>query len=157
MRFLQRLSPKAVLTSLLCLPAVPWYGHAQAAQIRLTWTDNSTTEAGFKIERKIGTDGPFVQVAIQKADHAFYTDSDVVVGTTYCYRVRAFNETDESAYSEEVCGTAGKARPSRASRAAPAKAAAVQSLPPESSDDPRTRRGRKRVPGGWVQRVEPTR
>ena len=72
---------------------------------QLTWTDNSTNEAGFKIERQMEAEGTFVQIATSGANVASYTDSDVIDGTTYCYRVRAFNTAGDSEYSNVACHT----------------------------------------------------
>jgi len=51
---------KRWLTALGVLLVPIWPGVAAAAQLRLTWTDNSYNEAGFQIERRIGTTGPLV-------------------------------------------------------------------------------------------------
>jgi len=70
----------------------------------LTWTDNSNNELGFKIERKTGA-GAFVEIAQQGANATTYLDAAVVVGTTYTYRVRAFNSAGDSAYTNEATVT----------------------------------------------------
>ena len=64
----------------------------------LAWTDNSTGEDGFKVERKID-DGEFVEIAqtIEKT----YIDSTVMkkgFGTVY-YQVKAFKEIYNSSYT----------------------------------------------------------
>lgn len=76
------------------------------AAINLTWNDNSNNETGFRIERKTGTTGTFAQIATTAANVALYADTTVVTGTTYCYRVRAYNGAGNSAYTNETC-TAG--------------------------------------------------
>src|SRR5262245_59382585 len=78
---------------------------AAATQLNLVWVDSSTNEDGFKIERKTGTGGTFAQIAVVQARTTSYIDSSVVSGTTYCYRVRAFNTAGNSGYSNEACGT----------------------------------------------------
>src|SRR5215831_7419092 len=82
-------------------------GHAEvtAAQLTLTWADNSTNELGFSIERSTGTAGAFAEIATTAADVIAYTDQTVVSGTTYCYRLRAFNSAGYSAYSKSACAT----------------------------------------------------
>ena len=76
------------------------------AAINLTWNDNSNNETGFRIERKTGTTGTFAQIATTAANVAFYADTTVVTGTTYCYRVRANNGAGNSAYTNEACAAA---------------------------------------------------
>ena len=58
-----------------------------AAQLQLSWTDNSTTKIGFKIDRKTGTSGTFAHIASVGAGITSYTDSTVTAGTNYCYRL----------------------------------------------------------------------
>jgi hypothetical protein len=78
---------------------------AQAARLRLSWTDNSHNERGFRIERRQGMDGTFSVVATQAADVPFYLDTGLLPATAYCYRVRAFNDAGQSGYSNESCTT----------------------------------------------------
>lgn len=88
--------------SLLALAGVLIAGPALAAQNVLTWTDNSTNEQSFRIERKAGTcaaTGTFTALASVAGNATTYTDTAVVVGNTYCYRVRAANASGVSAYS----------------------------------------------------------
>ncbi len=84
-------------------------GESRAAQLQLSWTDNSNNETGFKIDRKTGTSGTFAQIASVGAGATTYTDSTVTAGTNYCYRVYAFNSAGNSTYTPEVCGTAAAA------------------------------------------------
>jgi len=58
-------------------------------QLTLTWQDNSTNEDNFGIERKTGTSGTCVQIALAPANARSYPDSNVNRGVTYCYRVDA--------------------------------------------------------------------
>ena len=74
---------------------------ASGAQIRLTWRDTSANEAGFKIERKAGS-GSFVQIDTVKADSTSYTDTGLSAGVVYIYRIRAYNDAGDSAYSAEA-------------------------------------------------------
>jgi hypothetical protein len=43
------------------------------------------------------------------AGTAGYVDATVTAGTTYCYRVRAYNSAGDSAYSNAACGTPASA------------------------------------------------
>ena len=95
------------LTFGMLLGAVP----AWAASNVLSWSDNSTNEANFVIERKTeactGTTVPFTTLATTTANIETYTDSAVSEGVTYCYRVAARNTAGTSAYSN----TAGRQVP----------------------------------------------
>jgi hypothetical protein len=72
------------------------------SQIRIDWTDNSGDETRFYIERKIGAAGAYVSVANVGANVTTYTNSGLVQNTEYYYRVRAYNASGYSAYSDEV-------------------------------------------------------
>src|SRR5206468_2330162 len=89
----------------LMLTAVVWPVESNAAQLTLTWTDNSTNEDGFAIERKTGSTGTFAQIGTVGPNVTSYTDTGATSAITYCYRVAAFNAAGNSAYSSEACGT----------------------------------------------------
>jgi hypothetical protein len=74
-------------------------------KISITWADNSTDEAGFKIERS--TDGVnFTQITTVAANTTGYTSTGLTSGMIYFFRVRAYNANDDSAYSNTVGATA---------------------------------------------------
>lgn len=91
--------------SLLCLFAAMAFtsSHGWAASATLSWQDNSSNEDGFKIER--GQTTSYAQIASVGANTVAYTDSGLVEGSTYCYRVRAFNSSGDSSPSNESCIT----------------------------------------------------
>ena len=66
---------------------------------KLEWVDNSTKETGFRIERS--TDGiSYTQIAqVNTQNLQTFTDQGLVADTNYFYRVRAFNATGNSSYS----------------------------------------------------------
>ena len=70
--------------------------------ISLLWTDNSTNEDGFKIERKtISTS--YVQVATTSKNITSFTDSNLIPNTQYNYRVYSYNSSGSSTtYSNEL-------------------------------------------------------
>jgi hypothetical protein len=78
---------------------------ATAAQLQLTWVDNSGGQAGFRIERKADTEAAYAELALQGPGAAAYTDGTIVPGTAYCYRVQAYTAAGSSPYSNEACGT----------------------------------------------------
>jgi serine protease len=70
--------------------------------ISLTWNDMATGEDGYNIERKINT-GSYSPLQTLQANTSSYTDSGLIDGTVYTYRVKAFNSIPaESFYSDEV-------------------------------------------------------
>lgn len=74
-----------------------------ASSIRLDWTDNSSNEDGFKIERKLGELGSYIQIASVGADVVSYTDSGLDGNNYYYYRVRAYSSVNgDSHYSNEA-------------------------------------------------------
>jgi len=69
-----------------------------SSRIDLSWTDNSTSEQGFKIERSSGGSS-FVQIATVAANTTSYINSGLAAATAYSYRIRAAFSTSDSAYS----------------------------------------------------------
>ncbi len=66
--------------------------------VRLNWRDNSYTETGFRIERKT-QGGEFTTLFTTNPDVKTYTDTTVVEGTYYEYRVFAITSRSTSAPS----------------------------------------------------------
>lgn len=81
--------------------------------VQLSWTDASSNETGFVIERKTGTD-PFSPVATAAANATTYTDGSLAERTTYVYRVKARNSVGDSGYSNEAAATTLLATPASA-------------------------------------------
>jgi fibronectin type 3 domain-containing protein len=70
-------------------------------RVNLAWTDRSTDETGFQIERSAnGT--TFTVLTTTAANVTSYTDSSVTVGQRYYYRVCAKNNAGLSAYTNVV-------------------------------------------------------
>ena len=72
------------------------------SSITLAWDDVSNNEDGFEVERKSGPAGTFSRIATVGVDVETYADAGRPEGTTYFYRVRAFNDIGDSAYSNEA-------------------------------------------------------
>jgi hypothetical protein len=70
-----------------------------SSRIDLGWTDNSTNETGFKIERAASSSGPFSQIATVSANVKTYQNTGLKRNTTYYYRVRAYSAAGNSGYS----------------------------------------------------------
>jgi hypothetical protein len=82
-------------------PPVPGRPVATAGtgQVGLTW-DPSSTARSYRVKRSTTSGGPYTQIANPTATS--YTDTAVVVGTTYYYVVSAVNSAGESANSAQV-------------------------------------------------------
>jgi hypothetical protein len=90
------------------VPAPPSTLSAAAASssgINLTWSDRSYGEDGFKIERKMDVGGMYAQVATTAANTTAYSDTGLAESTTYYYRIRSYNGTNNSDFSAEVSAT----------------------------------------------------
>jgi uncharacterized protein (TIGR02145 family) len=75
---------------------------ASSTQINLSWTDNSTNETGFKIERKSGS-GTYAVVGTTATDVTTFNDTGLTASTTYTYRVYSYNAGGNSpTYSNEL-------------------------------------------------------
>jgi hypothetical protein len=76
------------------------------SQINLAWTDNSSNESGFKIERCKGANCTnFSQIATVGETVTTYSNTGLARNTTYKYRVRAYNQTGNSGYSNVATAT----------------------------------------------------
>jgi hypothetical protein len=68
--------------------------------INLSWTNNAGDPTGFKIERCQGSAcSGFKEIATTAANVTSYLNTDLSTSTSYSYRVRAYNNTSESDYS----------------------------------------------------------
>jgi len=105
---LRRLALKNSFRFLLFSLMILLFSHSEgtAGSLHLSWTDNAANESGFKIERKTGTVGTFALIASVAANVTSYNDTGLIDGTTYCYRLFAFNGSENSLYSNESCGVA---------------------------------------------------
>lgn len=71
---------------------------ASQTQINLAWTDNSSGETGFKIERS--TNGvTWTQIGTASANATSYNDTGLSANTTYYYQVRAYSGLGDGPYS----------------------------------------------------------
>ena len=80
-------------------------GGATKTQLSLIWIDNSNNEQGFKVERSPNGTSDWTQVGTAGANITSYTDTGLVCGATYHYRVRAYNAAGHSAYSTSVAAS----------------------------------------------------
>jgi hypothetical protein len=71
----------------------------------VTWTDNSSNEAGFNLHYTIGTAGTYSLLAALPANTTSYPHTSLTNTTTYCYKVAATNTVGTSAFSNTGCAT----------------------------------------------------
>lgn len=70
--------------------------------INLIWTDRSTNETGFKIERKL-VGGTFEVIGTTATNIATFSNTGLTPGNTYIYRVYSYNAAGKSpVYSNEL-------------------------------------------------------
>ncbi|MGH7672147.1 MAG: fibronectin type III domain-containing protein [Gemmatimonadales bacterium] len=83
----------------------------RSVEIDLSWTDNSSDEAGFRLERCTGAGcTSFVEIARLGANVTSYQDGAIqelylTPSTSYSYRVLAYNAAGNSAYSNTATAT----------------------------------------------------
>src|SRR6185295_11261331 len=85
-------------------------GAISSTQINLTWTDNANNEDGFHIERS--TDNlNFSELNSTALNIVSYSDVGLTAGSTYYYRVRAYNVVGNSGYTNTVVASTQGATP----------------------------------------------
>ena len=83
-----------------------------ASQINLAWADDSSNESGFTIERCTGAGcTAFAPLASVGAGATSFANTALAAGTTYRYRVQAFNAAGTSGYSPIAQATTASAPP----------------------------------------------
>lgn len=75
------------------------------SQINLAWTDNSSNETGFKIERSPDGSTDWTQIGTAAANATSYNDTGLSAATTYYYRMRAYNTGGNSSYTSTASAT----------------------------------------------------
>ena len=88
------------MTLNVTIPQIPLNLHAEAVaadEVKLVWIDIAVNEDGYKIERK--TTGVYTEIGTVGEDVTEYYDSGLIQGTTYTYRIKAYNAAGVSAWS----------------------------------------------------------
>ena len=78
------------------------YSDLASNAVRLEWTDRSDNEEGFRLERSQSQDFTPVDTATTAASVTHYQDTNLLPSTDYYFRVQAFNQAGDSAYSNSV-------------------------------------------------------
>lgn len=78
------------------------YSDLTSNSVRLTWTDSSGNEEGFRLERSQTDDFALVDAILTDPNTTTYHDNNLLPATTYYYRIIAFNTGGDSEYSQSV-------------------------------------------------------
>lgn len=70
-----------------------------ASQINLAWTDNSSDETGFEVERSANGSTGWTNITTTAANATSYSNTGLSASTAYYYRVRAVNSYGNSSYT----------------------------------------------------------
>jgi hypothetical protein len=92
---------KNELNTFLNTPAAPTFLRANG--VALSWQDNSFNETGFKVERASSFTGPWTEIATPGPNRNYYKFGSG--GSSYFYRVRAFNAIANSDYANVACSS----------------------------------------------------
>jgi len=91
------------------LPAAPSGLGVQptsSSSVYVTWTDQSSNETGFRVERSTDGGASWVPVASTGVDESSFNDQAVSAEQQVCYRAIAFNSIGDSPPSNTACTTA---------------------------------------------------
>jgi hypothetical protein len=94
--------PYVITSGTVTIPTAPSTLSTSAVsstQINLSWTDNSSNESGFRIERSTGTSTTYTEIATTGAGVNTYSNTSLTASTQYNYRVRVYNTAGNSAYT----------------------------------------------------------
>ncbi|HOX21380.1 MAG TPA: fibronectin type III domain-containing protein [Candidatus Paceibacterota bacterium] len=100
-------SALATATTSLSAPSGTTFETIAPTSLVINWVDNSIGEAGFKIERAIGScSAGFSQIGTAGANAIVYSDTTLTCSglsyDSYCYRVRAYTADADSSYATVV-------------------------------------------------------
>ncbi|WP_345975654.1 DNRLRE domain-containing protein [Sulfurimonas sp. HSL3-7] len=98
----------ATTAALPTVPSAPTglnAGTDSSSQITLNWTDNSSDETGFVVERSLSESSGFSTIATAPVGTTSYTDTSLNASTMYYYRVAAVNDVGISAYTNTASAT----------------------------------------------------
>jgi hypothetical protein len=94
-------APSAPLAAPTGLTAVP----ASATAVDLKWTDATTGETGFVVQRSTDNGVTWTQIGTAAADATTYRDATAAASTAYAYRLAAVDLTRQSAFTDPANAT----------------------------------------------------
>jgi fibronectin type 3 domain-containing protein len=91
---------------IICEPNAPILTSTAVSsnQIDLSWNDVEA-ETGYKIFRSISPGGTYTLIGTTAENITSYSDLGLTAFDDYCYKIKAYNNDAESAYSNESCAT----------------------------------------------------
>jgi hypothetical protein len=98
----------ATTQSMVLIPAAPSGLTAAAVSpfdIDLSWTDNSSDEEGFQVERRTVNNGTWALVATTQVGVTSLRNGGLWSATGYVYRVRAVNSAGSSSFTNDATAT----------------------------------------------------
>lgn len=105
-------SNTANATTIIIAPTNLTATAVSSSQIDLAWDDNSGVEDGYKIERSANGSTGWSQIGTAAANAEAYSDNGLDDNATWHYRVRAYDGSDNSAYTSVANATTELAAPS---------------------------------------------
>jgi Immunoglobulin domain/Bacterial Ig domain/Fibronectin type III domain/Immunoglobulin I-set domain len=76
-----------------------------SSQINLAWTNIANNAAGFEIQRWSAGDSSALVITNTGTNSLNYNDTNLIAGTTYFYRIRAYQGTNRSDFSLQTSAT----------------------------------------------------
>jgi len=73
-----------------------------SSAINISWQDISSAEEGYKVERKSQRSSQYLEIARLAPNTSKFQDNNLISSTIYCYRVKSFTASIESANSLEA-------------------------------------------------------
>ncbi len=101
-------SNTAVASTPPVIPAVPSNLSAMALSSRridLTWDDNTSNETGFRIQCAPSPSGPWSLIATGAANVTTFSHTNLLIDSTYCYRVCAASPGGDTPFSAVASAT----------------------------------------------------
>ena len=75
------------------------------SQVNLSWQDNSINETGFMVRYRLDGSADWVEIGTTSANVTTFSHRGLLPSATHRYRIRAFNEMEASAFSNEAVAT----------------------------------------------------
>lgn len=80
-------------------------GSPTSSTLDLTWTDNSSDETGFEIDRSPNGTSGWTTITTTSSNATSYANTGLTASTTYYYRIRAINGSGNSSYTSVANAT----------------------------------------------------